>query len=67
MIHHVKLINPYDRDDPVYLYVDGKQIGWASYDEHASSGQELLIELGRDLGRMPGFTFEEVHVDDAEV
>lgn len=50
----VVFIEGYDRDEPVYLIHNGKQIGSANYDEHASAGMEALRDTAENLAKSLG-------------
>ena len=47
-------IEGYDRDDPVRVLHNGNQIGYATYDEHASAGMEAVQEMGEALAKSLG-------------
>ena len=47
-------IDDFRNDETVELLLDGVSIGSVNYDEHGSSGLDLLEEIAENLARLNG-------------
>lgn len=52
--HVVVYVEGYDRDDPVRLIHNGKELGYASYDEDGSAGMENVHNMAKNLAKNLG-------------
>lgn len=57
----VILIEGYDRDEPIRLLHNGKQIAYATYDEHASAGIEQVRDTAEALAKSLGVELHQLN------
>lgn len=41
-----------NRDDPISVKLNGVELAYATYDEHGSSGMEIVEDLARNLSKV---------------
>jgi hypothetical protein len=62
-IKSIKIIQGYDRDTPVYFYINDVEITSTNYDEHGSAGYYILCEMAENLSKLSGVKLEIEEVE----
>lgn len=65
-ISSLKLVRAYDRDVGAALVINDEVICTVNYDEHGSSGEDVLKSVLEGLSDLTGLKVEEDEMDDEE-
>lgn len=65
-ISSLKLVRAYDRDVGAALVINGHVVCTVNYDEHGSSGEDVLKSVLEGFSDLTGLKVEEDEMDDEE-